>query len=79
MVWTTIFAKIVIGPFLRRETITSEVYLDILPEFLAVQIALENRENTPWFMQDCCHTNRTSEVFHFLYEHFDDRVIDLDY
>ena len=53
-------------------------YLDILREFMAVQNALEHNANTSWFMQDCARSHRTANVFNFMNEYFDYRVIILD-
>lgn len=40
------------GSFFRCQTITAKLYLDILGEFLVVQIAFENPENRSRIMQD---------------------------
>lgn len=63
--------------------------MDIVREFGAVQNAFDDRGNTPWFMQGmvlcppkawfCARPHRTAEVFYFLNEYFDDRVISQDY
>lgn len=34
---------------------------------------------TSWFMEDGARPHWTDEVFHFFYEHFNDRIIVLDY
>lgn len=52
MVWAGISSKELIGPFFWRQTILSEVYLDILRGFVTVHNALEDSEDTSWFMQD---------------------------
>lgn len=79
LVWAAISSKGIIGPFFRSETITASRYLDILREFVAVQTALDDTANTSWFMQDGARPHRTADVFNFLNEYFDDRVIALGY
>lgn len=79
MVWAAISSKGLIGPFFRTGTITALRYLEILREFVAIQNALDDAESTSWFMQDGARPHRTADVFNFLSEHFNNRVIALDY
>ena len=79
IVWAAIFFKRRIAPFFRSEMITSPCYLDILLEFLVVKNALKDTANILWFMQDGVWPHRTADVFNFPNEHFDDRMIALDY
>lgn len=57
---------------------SAEICLDILREYVAVQSAFEDPEDTSWFMQDGVRPHRTAEIFNFFYRPFDDRVIALD-
>lgn len=57
---------------------SAELYLDILREFVAVQSAFKDPEDTSWFMQDGVRPHRTAEIFNFFYGRFVDRVIALD-
>ncbi|GBN70396.1 hypothetical protein AVEN_55142-1 [Araneus ventricosus] len=79
MVWAVISSKGIIGPFFRKQPINAAKYLGILNEFVAIHYAVENHWNAPWFIQDGARTHRTPAVFYFLREHFNDRVIALDY
>lgn len=76
-VWATTFSKGLIGLFFQRQTIKH--FLGIPRQFVGVQNALEDHEETPWFMQDDDRPHRMAEAFHFLNEHFDDRVISHNY
>ncbi|GBN32328.1 hypothetical protein AVEN_206083-1 [Araneus ventricosus] len=61
------------------ETISSERYFTILKQFVRTQLALEDRPRIEWFIQDGARPHRTENVFHFLDEHFGNRIIALDY
>ncbi|GBN06407.1 hypothetical protein AVEN_139759-1 [Araneus ventricosus] len=78
-VWAASSSKGIIGPFFREQTINAEKYLGILDEFVAIHYALDNHWNASWFMQKGARPHRTPTVFDFLSEHFNDRVIALDY
>ena len=78
-VWAAISSKGIIGPFFFRETVTSQRYIEILEQFVATQQALEDQPESAWFMQDGARPHRTAQVFEFLQEYFDNRVIALDY
>ena len=69
----------IIGPFLVRETITTERSVTILEQFVSIQLALEDWPSAKWFMQDEARPRRTDKVFRFLHEYFGNRVITLDY
>ncbi|GBM99203.1 hypothetical protein AVEN_235221-1 [Araneus ventricosus] len=79
MVWAAISTKGIIVPFFREQTINAAKYLGILDEFVAIQYALDDHWNASWFMQTGARPHRTPAVFDFLSEHFNDRVIALDY
>ena len=78
MVWVTFSFKGLIGPFFKSEIIPAPRYLGILLVFVAVQRALEDTANTSWFLQDGARPHRTADVFNFLDEHFNNRVIALN-
>ena len=69
----------ILGPFFVRETITAERCVTILQQFVSFQLALEDRRNANWFMQDGDRPRRTDKVLRFLHEYFRNRVIMLDY
>ena len=73
MVWAAISSKEIKEPFFRKQPVNAVRYLAILEEFLGINAYLEDRSNTSWFMQDGACPNRTSAVFDFLNEHFNDR------
>ncbi|GBN07683.1 hypothetical protein AVEN_16643-1 [Araneus ventricosus] len=50
-----------------------------MDELAAIHYALDDHWNASWFMQDGARPHRTPAVFDFLSEHFNDRVIALDY
>ncbi|GBO45985.1 hypothetical protein AVEN_246438-1 [Araneus ventricosus] len=79
MVWTAISSKGIIGTFFQEQTINAAKYLGILDEFVAIHYALDDHWNASWFIQDSARRHRTPAVFDFLSEHFNDRVIALDY
>ncbi|GBN12631.1 hypothetical protein AVEN_132279-1 [Araneus ventricosus] len=79
MAWAAISSKGIIGPFFLEQTINAAKYLGILDEFVVFHYALDDHWNTFWFMPDGAHPRRTPAVFDFLSEHFNDRVIALDY
>ncbi|GBO10004.1 hypothetical protein AVEN_268106-1 [Araneus ventricosus] len=77
--WVAVCSRCIIGPFLMRETISSERYITILEQFVSTQLALEDRPRIEWFMQDGARPHRTQKVSRFLDEYFGNRVIALDY
>ncbi|GBM51053.1 hypothetical protein AVEN_123868-1 [Araneus ventricosus] len=79
MIWAAISTKGIIGPFFLEQMINAAKYLGILDEFVEVHYALDDHWNASWFMQDGARSHRTPAVFDFLSEHFNDRVIALDY
>ncbi|GBM41918.1 hypothetical protein AVEN_142896-1 [Araneus ventricosus] len=79
MVWAAISSKGIIGQFFREQTINVAKHLGILDEFVVIHYTLDDHWNVPWFMQDGALPHRTPAVFDFLSEHFNDRVIALDY
>nr|GBL80998.1 hypothetical protein AVEN_251481-1 [Araneus ventricosus] len=79
MVWVVISSKGIIDSFFQEQTINAAKYLGILDEFMAILYALDDHWNASWFMQDGARPHRTHSVFDFLSEHFNDRVIFLDY
>ena len=46
---------------------------------MAIQNTLENTVNTSGFMEDGARSQRTADIFNFRNEHFNDRVIALEY
>ncbi|GBL86765.1 hypothetical protein AVEN_96006-1 [Araneus ventricosus] len=79
MVSATISSKGIIGLFFREQKINASKYLGILDEFVTIHYALDDHWNASWSLQDGACPHRTPAVFHFLSEHFSDRVITLDY
>ncbi|GBN62464.1 hypothetical protein AVEN_192812-1 [Araneus ventricosus] len=79
MILVAISSKGIIGPFFREQTINAVKYLGILDEFVAIHYALDDHWNASWFMQHGARPHRTPAVFDLLSEHFNDRVIALDY
>ncbi|GBN01085.1 hypothetical protein AVEN_94206-1 [Araneus ventricosus] len=79
MVWAAISSRGKIGPFFLEKTLNAAKYLGILDEFVAILYALDDHWNASQFMQDGARPHRTPAVFDFLREHFNDRVIALDY
>ena len=59
----------------REQTINAVRYLGTLKEFVGIHIALEDRSNASWFMQDGACLYRTLTVFDFFNEHFSERVM----
>lgn len=53
--------------------------MGISRKLVAVQNAVEDHENTPWYVQDGARPHRMAEAFNLLNERFDDRVIAQDY
>lgn len=78
-VWAAVSSRGVIGPVFLRDTVTSKRYIEILREFVAIENALVDSSATSWFMQDGARPHRTADVFRFLEEYFDNRVIALNY
>ena len=54
-------------------------YQDTVRDHASFQNALKRFKHSSWFMQDGARPHRTVAVLNFLNEHFDDRVIALDY
>ncbi|GBM52615.1 hypothetical protein AVEN_16730-1 [Araneus ventricosus] len=79
MIWAAISSKGIIGPFFREQTINVAKYLGILDEFVAIHYALDDHWTASLFIQDGTRPHQTPAVFDFLSEHFNDRVIALDY
>ncbi|GBO15066.1 hypothetical protein AVEN_146567-1 [Araneus ventricosus] len=79
MVWDAISCKRIIGPFFREQTINAAKYLGSPDKFVEIHYALDDHWNASWFMQDGARPHRALAVFDFLSEHFNDRVIALDY
>lgn len=80
MLRAAVSSKIIIWLFFRCQMATSEFYLYILRGlFVEVQNVFDDHWNTSLSLQDYSRPHRAAEDLYFLCEHFDDRVIDLDY
>lgn len=78
-VWCAICAEGIIGPFFFEGNVTGESYKKMLEtEFIPVAQGLGLIDGY-WFMQDGARPHRTREVFDLLNEHFNDRVLGLEY
>ncbi|GBN86028.1 hypothetical protein AVEN_208269-1 [Araneus ventricosus] len=77
--WVAVCSRGNIVPFFISETISSELYITILEQFVSTQLVLEDRPKIEWFMQDGARPGRTEKVFRFLDEYFGNIVIALDY
>lgn len=77
-VWAALSSRGIIGPIYLEETVNSSRYIEILQQFVAVLNTLGDLK-TDWFMQDGARPHRTSDVFTFLEEYFENRVIALHY
>jgi hypothetical protein len=78
-VWCAISEKGIIGPFFIDGNVTSLKYVNCLQQNFIPKLHELGLLKSSWFMQDGARPHRTFEVFKFLNEHFDDRVIALDY
>ncbi|GFT65569.1 uncharacterized protein NPIL_536621 [Nephila pilipes] len=63
--------------FFQLQMITSERFVTNL-ELVATQIALEDL-GIYWFIQDGARRHRTEKMYRFLYEYFENRIIELEY
>lgn len=63
-------SKGIIRPLLRKETINSFRYIEILQQIVATFEALANKPENSWFMQDGTELPRTNVVFNFLESHY---------
>ena len=80
MVWATISSRGLIKHFFRHKMITSQIYQDIIHEFVVIQNALDYSRNNLWFMkQEGVQSHQTTEAFDFSNKHFGDCIIPLDY
>lgn len=68
-----------IGLSFRLKTVTTELYLHIQREFVAVQNALVDPENSTWSIQDAIRPYQKADILNFIYEHFFEHAIDLNY
>ena len=77
-VWCGISSEMIIGPVIFSENIKSTVYLNILQEQVVPYLYGLGKISDFYFMQDGARPHRTCEVFDYLSEHFDGRIIGLD-
>ncbi|GBL97626.1 hypothetical protein AVEN_49135-1 [Araneus ventricosus] len=78
-IWAAISCKDIIGPFLLPETVTIDRYIALLKQFVVTQQELDDLPGTVWFKQVGARPHRTQDVFDFLDEFLDDRVLALNY
>jgi transposase len=78
-VWVALSTGGIIGPVFLNKTITSSLYVNMLKEeFIPLAQVLVDISKS-WFMQDGARPHRTRDVFECLNEHFNGRVIALDF
>lgn len=71
-VWCALSRKRIIGPIFFTSTVNTEVYKDIITQFIS---QLEVEERRCWFQQDGAPAHTASETLEFLGEFFDERLI----
>ncbi len=71
-VWCLLSGTIIIGLFFFTTTITGEVYLNIIEQFVAL---LEETDRYCWFQQDNTCSHVAKDIMAVLKSFFDDRLI----
>ncbi|XP_076545898.1 uncharacterized protein LOC143305599 [Osmia lignaria lignaria] len=71
-VWCAISRKRIVGPFFFERTVTSEVYEQIIIQFIS---SLEPNERHCWFQQDGAPAHTAASTMQLLHEFFGDQII----
>ena len=77
-VWCAVSKIGIIGPLFIDETVTATRYIECLRDNF-IPFVQGMKLHNMWFMQDGARPHRTTDVFLFLEEHFNERVMALDY
>ncbi len=74
-VWCAMSRRRIVGPIFFEGRINSQVYMDMITQFIAL---LEPEEAYSWFQQDGARCHTSTETLAFLREFFGERLISKD-